>query len=231
MDRIFPTQELLGGEAILARALWEHEVSKQHTPLALGELLQQRTFQANGEPNPLSKRDRTSTMLTPRSVLSILDGLAAVRWAYVLIKIGSEQSIHAFYDWLVRLARSRPQKTDQFGQFYTTTSWKLVLEMRSGKTFEEVTAILMRDYDSFSECVSRDPLQTQKTKPAQAKPAEAKGYGKSNTKSKGHRFQPHRQQWRYSNHDRPQPRQYGAAQEDKSWTREAGSQEWKPPRK
>lgn len=146
---------------MLARVLWEREVSKQYTPIGLGEVLQLRTFQANGEPNPLTKRERSYTVLTlqngklvanlevwtPRSVLSILDGLNSVRWAGALVQLGSEQSIHLFYDWLVRLARSRPQKTDQLAQFDAAASWKLALEMRARKTFEEITGVLMKDYD------------------------------------------------------------------------------------
>ena len=65
--------------------------------------------------------------------------------------IGSEQSIHLFFDWLVKLARSRPQKTDQMGQFWLTTAWRLVMEMRAGKTFDETVAALMKDYDAFPE--------------------------------------------------------------------------------
>ena len=85
------------------------------------------TFQANGEPNPLAKRDRSVTKLTltgeqlvaapeepwqPRSVLAIIDGLSSIRWCFVLCKPGSEQAVHTFFDWLVRLVRSRPGKTD-----------------------------------------------------------------------------------------------------------------------
>lgn len=246
LDRLFPTHELLGAEAILARALWEREVSKQYTPIGLGELIQCRTFQANGEPNPLNKREQKATTLsiqneklvansdepwTPRSILSILDGLNSVRWAHILIQMGSERSVHAFYDWLVRLARSRPLKTDQFGQFYITTSWKLALEMRSGRSFEEVTSILMKDFDAFSECMSRDPVQPGRGKQSPAKSSDNKGSGKANTKSKNHRFQPYRQPWRsnQNQYDRSYQRYSGPASDDKSWAQ--ASQDWKPTNK
>ena len=39
----------------------------------------------------------------------------------------------------MRLVRSRPRKTDQMAQFWMSTSWKLALDMRSGKTFQEST--------------------------------------------------------------------------------------------
>ena len=145
-DRIFPVHELLGTESILARIVHEHEISKMYSPVLLGELISSRTFLPTGEPNPLSKRDRTSQKLQltgdsgilvaapdepwqPRSVLAVLDVLNSIRWAYILCCIGSEQSIHQFFDWLVKLARSRPQKTDQMSQFWLTTAWRLAMEM------------------------------------------------------------------------------------------------------
>ena len=100
-DRVFPAQELLGAESVIARVLHEHETSKSYTPVLLGEVISIRTFQANGEPNPLAKRERSVTKLTltgeqlvaapeepwqPRSVLAILDGLASIRWCFIPVQ-------------------------------------------------------------------------------------------------------------------------------------------------
>lgn len=43
-DRSFPIQEVLGADQILARIYHELHVSKLFTPVALGEILQKRTF-------------------------------------------------------------------------------------------------------------------------------------------------------------------------------------------
>ena len=208
-DRIFPVQEVIGAESVLARVLHEHEVSKTYTPVLLGEIVSARTFQANGEPNPLAKRDRSVTKLTqtgeqlvaapeepwqPRSVLAILDGLSSIRWCYVLCKVGPEQAIHTFFDWLVRLVRSRPNKTDQMAQFWMSVSWKLALEMRSGRTFAECVPALMKDYDSFTECMNREstqqvkktiaattPKQETKKGTAKATPSQGKAAGRRRT--------------------------------------------------
>ena len=175
-DRIFPTVELLGTESVLARIVHENEISKNFTPVLLGELISLRTFLPTGEPNPLSKKDRSSTKLQlsgetltaaaeepwqPRSVLAIMDGLNSIRWAYILCSVGSEQSVHEFIDWAIRLARSRPQKTEQFTQYWLT-GWKLATMMRAGKTFDESALVLVRDYDSFSECMAREPSQPKR---------------------------------------------------------------------
>mgnify|MGYP000008266181 FL=1 len=255
-DRVFPVQELLGAESVIARVLHEHETSKSYTPVLLGEVISIRTFQANGEPNPLAKRERSVTKLTltgeqlvaapeepwqPRSVLAILDGLASIRWCFILCKMGTEQAVHAFFDWLVRLVRSRPQKTDQLAQFWMTVSWKLALEMRGGRTFVEATSVIMKDYDSFTECMSREPTQTTK-KPVNTSPSktEVKGYGKGSTKSgKGTRPSPYSRPtktWPGSASDRSDKAQNqwqgSPRHEDKqAWQKDSWSSDWKTPSK
>ena len=77
----------------------------------------------------------------------------------VLLKFGPEQSVHSFFDWLVKLARSRPQKMEQFNQFWLSVSWRLATELRSGATFAAAVAPIMRDYDSFTECMARGSTQ------------------------------------------------------------------------
>ena len=208
-DRIFPTQEILGADAVIARVWWEHTHSKLYSPVQLGEVLQARTFQASGEVNPLAKPNRSSTKLTiadnelvqenepvwnPRSVLAIIDGLNSVRWTYIFTGLGEEVSVNEWFDWLIRLCRSRPAKTDQMAQFYLMSSWKLCMDLRSGKSFEESTKVLMRDYDAFTECMSREPAvkkDTNKSKQTTPYDTPSKGHGKSKTKDKGKRYQPY----------------------------------------
>lgn len=199
-DRTFPTHELLGAESVLARIHHEITISKLFTPVALGEILQKRTFQASGEPNALAKREAKPTTFTvandqliateeqtwqPRSLLAILDGLASVKWAYILLQIGPEKSVISFFDWAIKLARSRPQKTDQLNQWWTTISWKLALELRGGRTWEEAVGPIQRDYDTFTECMGREPIHIIKN---------PKLGGKTNTevnpKGKGKHRQP-----------------------------------------
>jgi hypothetical protein len=51
-DRIFPVQELLGTENIIARVLHEHEVSKTYTPVLLGEIVSSRDFPSQRRAQP-----------------------------------------------------------------------------------------------------------------------------------------------------------------------------------
>ena len=121
-DRIFPTHEILGADAVIARVWWEHTHSKLYSPVQLGEVLQARTFQASGEVNPLAKPNRSSTKLTiadnelvqenepvwnPRSVLAIIDGLNSVRWTYIFTGLGEEVAVN---EWLL-VDQAMPEQT------------------------------------------------------------------------------------------------------------------------
>ena len=115
----------LGAEVVLARMC--HHVSKMYTPTCLGEILSKRSFTATGEVNMLAKNPKKSIVLTieddqlvqedekvwsPRSVLSIMDGIEAVVWAWILLEIGEEHHCQAFGKWCINQARSRPQKLE-----------------------------------------------------------------------------------------------------------------------
>ena len=92
-NRQFPVRELLGAECVVARLWRERHVSRQYSPLQLGELLQRRSFSASGDRNPLTRNPRKTSVLsldedkqlieaddptwTPRSLIGVLDGLQA----------------------------------------------------------------------------------------------------------------------------------------------------------
>ena len=233
-DRSFPTHELLGAESVLARIHHELTVSKLFTPVALGEILQKRTFQASGEPNVLAKKEPKSTTFTvsndqlvaseeqvwqPRSLLAILDGLSSIRWAYILLQMGPEKSIHSFFDWAIKLARSRPQKPDQLNQWWVTVSWRLALELRGGRTWEEAVGPLQRDYDTFTECMGREPVHIVKP---------PKSGGKSNNdviaKGKGKHKQPRSQPYGKTSKGGYQQEYYNPRSQPSSWTSYSNSQ-------
>lgn len=184
--RKFPEMELIGAESVLARMYYEHTVTKHYTPVELGEILTKRSFQASGEVNPLSqKRDKTTVLSleddklvqendkswSPRSVLSILDGLSSVRWAMILIHLSDEEQINEWHSWCVSKARSRPNKLEQFKLFWAAASWRICLQLRAGKTFKEAAHEVMSDSDLFNDHMSRE---LQKDPGAVAKPAGQK---------------------------------------------------------
>ena len=122
-DRVFSEALLLGAEHIVAKA------QKLYTPIPLGALIQCRTFSANGDLNPLTKRKHeTKLRVTPesefqaelaedtwdaRSMLSILDGLQSIKYLFILLQMGDEQDVQAFFETLDSKARGVPQKLAQ----------------------------------------------------------------------------------------------------------------------
>ena len=190
-DRSFPVEELLGAECVLARMHHEHNVSKSYTPIGLGEIVQRRSFTAAGEVNPLVKNVKKSTSLSldddhqivqtddpewsPKSMLAIIDGITAVKWAMTLIQWGEERDVADYAAWMVQRLRSRPSKTEQFLTYWTAASWTLVMALRNGSTFAEASTTVMSDLDKFTDHMSKEPVQPKiKQNPLE----ESKGKGK-----------------------------------------------------
>eukprot|EP00435_Cladocopium_sp_Y103_P050539 s110_g15.t1 len=181
--RKFPEREVLGAEQILGRMWFEHTTSKSYTPTGLGEILQRRSFTASGDVNPLQKQSTSKQLLrieddclvqdeegkswTPRSILAVIDGVNAVRWAWVLLQIGEEDHVHTFADWFIQKVRGRSNKLDNMRAFWDAIGWKMAMGMRSGQSFGEVSVEVMADVDLLNECMSRD--MTKDNKPIQTK--------------------------------------------------------------
>ena len=125
-------------------------LSKQYSPVLLGEFIQKRSFTSSGEINPLSKSPNKSGVLQlqdgeivqadeaawePRSLLSLLDGLEAVKWAYILTQIGDELDIEEYHRFMYQRFRSRPQKLERLAAYWLSASWRLCMLMRAGRTY------------------------------------------------------------------------------------------------
>ena len=63
-----------------------------------------------------------------------------------------------------------------------TVAWKLATELRGGQTFDAAVAPIVRDYDTFTECMSREPQSSSKRSTVSAKALENKGAGKAFSK-------------------------------------------------
>ena len=113
--RTFPEKILLGADKVLARMYHEHHTSKRYTAVTLGEIMSQRVFtslgtvNANRKKDDLDKRlivDNKQQLVTKgppdwdvRGISMILDGSEAVKWAWILIKFGTEKSVIKHCDW------------------------------------------------------------------------------------------------------------------------------------
>ncbi|CAE7552837.1 Dnmt3b [Symbiodinium sp. CCMP2592] len=170
--RIFPERELLGAESVVARVLHEHRVTKQYSPIQLGEILQRRSFQSNGEVNPLAKRSRSTRLSVedgilleepraeedwvPRGSLSTMDGLNSIRWCYVLCELGPELEIHEYFDSMVRKSRLRNNQVQRFKAYFEQASWRLCARLRANHTWKEAAQEIMSDVAAFQEAMLKE---------------------------------------------------------------------------
>ena len=171
--REFPEHELLGAESVVARVLHEHKVSKLYQPVGLGEVLSRRSFQANREVNPLSRKPRSNKLSVedgllreeedkdddwvPRGLMSVLDGLRAIKWLYILVEMGPEKQVRRYFEYMTLKARARNNKVEQFRAYFESASWKLCGYLRAKKTFTEASELVMADVASFQEHMMKGP--------------------------------------------------------------------------
>ena len=206
-DRQFPVKELMGAEVVVARLWWEHHRSKLYTPLHLGEILQHRSFQSNGDLNPLAKGQKKLTNLhvedgslvqkdesvwQPRSILAVLDGIVAAKWAMILVQLGDELDVTEYCDVMCQRARSRPNKCEQMSLYWSACGWRIAMAMRDGSTFAAASKQIINDYDRFAEHMAKEDSPKKTTGGSKGRQSDPpKGYGKSGKNKSGHRWTPY----------------------------------------
>ena len=50
--------------------------------------------------------------MVPKGIWSVVDGLTAIKWAWILIQLGTEKAIVAYVDWWIGKARLRSHQLD-----------------------------------------------------------------------------------------------------------------------
>ena len=120
VNRAFLEQELLGAGTTLARVYHELPHSRMFSPMALGEIVEKRSFTASGDVNPVSKQKKSQPLTiedsqlvyqddqstwTPRSLVAAMDGLSSIKWSMILIEWGGEADVEKFFSWLVATHR------------------------------------------------------------------------------------------------------------------------------
>ena len=196
--RDFPTNLLLGAEEVLARMYFEHTKSKEYTAVGLGEILQRRTFTAAMEVNPLATRrhkekgqpirvvdgelvQSRDDPWNPKGVLGVIDGIEAVRWAWTLTGVATEKGAAEYAQWWTSKARQRPSQLEAITEYWDASSRRLAMQMRLRRTFEEVTAEIMKDQAAFLDILSR-PRPSAKQRTSEA----SEGYNPPDPELDGH---------------------------------------------
>lgn len=238
--RHFPVREVLGAEVVIARLWHERHVSHLYTPLQLGEILQFRSFTASGDINPLMKNNRKHNALSldednklveseeptwiPKSVLSVLDGIAACRWALILTQHGEEEDVQSFTDFMQQRARSKPDRMEHMVAYWLASMWKISMAMRSGDSFGVASQAVMQDLETFHDYMNKDvntlrikpkpPVKSEipdKTFDKFGKGGKAKGGGGRQSRYQPYQNQKYRwpqsefQRWRQNGHQYDDP--------------------------
>ena len=239
--RTFPEKLLLGAEKIIARMWHEHVKSKCYTGVKLGELLQHRHFTATGSVNNRVTDKTNETVLTidadtktlveknkqewdPHTLLMILDGLEAIKWAWTLIRLGDEVDINNFIQRFETLTRRHNDRLQQIKAAWNTFSWQIAMQMRGGVNLKQA-----------SQDVIQDTVQLT-TQPSPKKPRrESSPYKGGKGKGKGKQYwRPSRFNRRYQNqpYHNPPPYQYQPIQNNpqtqqvQQWQQQT---QWNPP--
>ena len=178
--RKFSQNMVLGAEASMAKLWHALKVSRNFTPLPLGELIAKRSFDAANFVNGLSKRKQSKELVVdldkdrlvaedtgdtwePRSMLLVIDALQALRWAYTVLGYGHELHIQEIFELLILRARQRP---DNFRANYEAASRASVQRDESWQDLERSIRCSQRwppavsgDHDSAP--ASEDPVAHQ----------------------------------------------------------------------
>ena len=248
--RVFPQRMLLGAERIVAR-VWTEIQNKSFTPLELQELMIHRYFDSAGNTNPLAQTvEKSSTRLlldmtsntmqtteeaqwTPKGVLSLLDSLDAIQWCWVLTQIAHEMHVMNYVARWRQLVRSKASRIDQLKAFWLECSWKMCMEMRQNKPFEDVAKDIMSDTAALQTALQRE-APTKPTPPKQPPrggghkeqrdQGTSRGYGFGDHQSYGgqKRWQQGHESW-YPNQQRRFESRDTTKDSEDSWRDQVGS--------
>ena len=215
--RTFPEKILLGADKVLARMYHEHHTSKHYTAVTLGEIMSQRVFtslgtvNANRKKDDLDKRlivDNKQQLVTKeppdwdvRGISMILDGIEAVKWAWILIKFGTEKSVIKYCDWFTTLVRKNNARLTQIKTLWEAFAWDIAMRMRQNETFPVVAEEIMQDLTTVNDALMQSPKKKQRNdqelqrwRTPKGQPGKGKG-NKGKTKGTGKQWQWPQQAW------------------------------------
>ena len=158
-----------GAEQILARLIWENEVSKVYTPLGLGEVIATRSYDATGGVNKLAQKNKDKDILSfkrtdgeylqmvskenvvdPQSQELIKDALEANKWAYVFADYASDLVVDRWFEQFKKNLRTK-RHPDLCKDLYEPTALKLMLLMLAGESFAEATDTIIAEREWWTE--------------------------------------------------------------------------------
>ena len=179
--REFPTSMLTGSDFVLARLLWERNVSRVFTPLGLTEVVCTRAFNLDGtiNINRVDKPQRDAALRISAtgvetesataadtelgSKWDTADAIDANGWALRWAEYASDPVWDDWRNWLLRLLRETGFGLKPFSYFYLVAGWRIAMAMRGGVTWDEAVTKLMADANWTSLHKSRAVEATSTT--------------------------------------------------------------------
>jgi len=184
------------------------------------ELLQHRRFTATGSVNNRVTDKTNETVLTidadtktlveknkqewdPHTLLMILDGLEAIKWAWTLIRLGDEVDINNFIQRFETLTRRHNDRLQQIKAAWNTFSWQIAMQMRGGVTFKQASQDVIQDTVQLTDILTQPSPKKPRRESSPYKGGKGKGKGKQY-------WRPSRFNRRYQNqpYHNPPPYQY-----------------------
>ena len=168
--RPFPQKLIAGADEVLARMLWEHEVSKVYSELGLGEIIGVRMYDSCGQVNKYRNKNKGKDVLAFRSIGGeemevvkkegtgwnpksgdlIRDALEANKWAYIFAGYAVELVADKWVDQFRQNLRAK-NEPERCRDLYEAATMKLTLEMLSGYSFQEATEWIISDRSWWTE--------------------------------------------------------------------------------
>ena len=202
--REFPEKVLLGADKVLAHVRHEHTVSKHYTAVTLGEIMSQRVFAALGTLDSARKKDDLDKRLVVdikhqlvskepsdwevRGLNMIQDGIDAVRWAWILIKFGTEKAVNKYCDWWTTLVRQNSTKLPQIKTLWESFAWDIAIRMRQTETFSTITTDeLMADLSTVNDALVLSLKKKQRNTDNQDRYQDRYKGNKANGKGRGYK--------------------------------------------
>ena len=127
-----------------------------------------------GEHNTLIQQEQKDW--DPQSMMMILDSLEAIRWAWILIQISSQDTIDTYINRFVQLTRKNPQRLPNVKEAWDTFSWNIALEMRNNKTFKQATEEILQDPVTLADILSQPLKKKSKGDPTKPTPRLSTAY-------------------------------------------------------
>ena len=117
----------------------------------------------------------------------IQDGIDAVRWAWILIKFGTEKAVNKYCDWWITLVRRNSAKLPQIKTLRESFAWDIAMRMRQTETFNTITDELMADLSTVNDALMQSPRKKQRTTDNHDRYQECPKGTKANGKGRGYK--------------------------------------------